>query len=351
MSAGGQPLIRKGVQHASDKRRRAILVALDAVYWLAQEEIPNRKYKSLLALLRRRKAPDASLLQIGGNATYDSPDIFNQLLSTISTVLEKQLIADLTQSPWVAIGTDESTDRSSEKHLVIIVRFISRLKTLRTTFLRLKAIANGRAVTIFDSVRDALAEFGVPMSKVVGLGTDGASVMASDLNGVTGLIHQAAPHCVCVHCCCHRLNLAVSQACNSIPNMEIIQSIISGVYNYIQGSEVRLHMFGEIAALLEVDEVKFKRLYDIRWLSMGESVNAIIRNFEPLMVLLSQEADKGDPTAIGLHSQLSSYKFMALLHLTADILGISNQLSRVFQYKDISFSVLRYTVSFVMLTM
>ena len=68
------------------------------------------------------------------------------------------------------------------------------------------------------------------------------------------------------------------------------------------------------------------------------------------MVLLSQEADKGDPTAIGLHSQLSSYKFLALLHLTADILGISNHLSRIFQYKDVSFSVLRHTVSIAMCT-
>ena len=40
-----------------------------------------------------------------------------------------------------------------------------------------------------------------------------------------------------------------------------------------------------------------------RWLSLGNSVSAFLRNYAPLMMLLEEEAANEDPTAIGLHSQ------------------------------------------------
>ena len=68
--------------------------------WLVGEEIANIKYKSLLGLLlRRRGAPNAASLRIGGNATYDSGDIFTQLLTCLAKVLEDELLAALKASP------------------------------------------------------------------------------------------------------------------------------------------------------------------------------------------------------------------------------------------------------------
>ena len=71
------------------------------------------------------------------------------------------------------------------------------------------------------------------MKKVGGLGTDGASVMTAHLNGVTMLMRTDNPHCISVHCVCHRLNLAVSQACKNIPLMANRTNIISAIYNHI----------------------------------------------------------------------------------------------------------------------
>ena len=97
--------------------------------------------------------------------------------------------------------------------------------------------------------------------------------------------------------------------------------------------------------ILELDVVKFKKIYDIRWLSFGESVTAIIRNYKVLMPLLEELATEGHPTAIGLHKQLTSYLFVALLHFVADVLAITDHLSKLFQYKDVFFSCIRSTVS------
>ena len=65
------------------------------------------------------------------------------------------------------------------------------------------------------------------------LRTDGASVMASDLNGVNHLVRNDNPPIVFVHCVCHRLNLCVSQACASIADMVALQAIINTVYSFV----------------------------------------------------------------------------------------------------------------------
>lgn len=79
--------------------------------------------------------------------------------------------------------------------------------------------------------------------QVLGLGMDGARVMASDINGVTGLMHTDNPFTVCVHCVCHRLSLAVSQASRDIPEMKMTGTIIGTVYNYVMQSPNKLAEF------------------------------------------------------------------------------------------------------------
>ena len=63
------------------------------------------------------------------------------------------------------------------------------------------------------------------------------------------------------------------------------------------------------------------------------------------MVMLSAEADAGDAVAKGIFKQLTSYRFLALLHLMTDILSTTNHLSRLFQYRDVTFSTLKHSVS------
>lgn len=121
-------------------------------------------------------------------------------------------------SPFVGIGVDESTDRAREKHVGIVVRYVADGKVV-TTFLACVEVADGCAQTIYTAVKSAMSTFDIPMPKVIGLGSDGASVMSSHINGVNGLFREANPFIVFVHCVCHRLQLAVSQASKAVPEM------------------------------------------------------------------------------------------------------------------------------------
>ena len=47
--------------------------------------------------------------------------------------------------------------------------------------------------------------------QIIGLGSEGAAAMVSDLNGLNALMTNDNPYTVFVYCVCHPLNLAVSQ--------------------------------------------------------------------------------------------------------------------------------------------
>ena len=66
------------------------------------------------------------------------------------------------------------------------------------------------------------------------------------------------------------------------------------------GSYIILDVLLQVmAAVLEVSVVRFKRVFDIRWLSLGNCVSALIHNYESLMVVLEESAAAGDAIAIG----------------------------------------------------
>ncbi|XP_071793337.1 zinc finger protein 862-like [Asterias amurensis] len=333
--------IGSAVEKASEKTKAAFSVALKTVFWLAKEEIANRKFKPLLEFLRHLGVTEAQDLIKGGNARYDSPHIFNELLLSLSDSIKKNMTIALKNSPFVGIGVDESTDRSQEKHLVVVIRYIAVSGEVVTSFLQCVEVRDGTSKTLYSAVHKTLASYKVPIRKVVGLGTDGASAVASDINGLNGLITADNPYCIFVHCVCHRLNLAVSQASQKVKEMQALRMTIAAIYNFIQLSPKKLQMFKDIASLMDISTLTFKRLYEIRWLSMGQCVKSIIRNYAPLIVLASQEADDGDPVASGLYQQLTSYKCLALLHLAGDVLTATNHLSMAFQKNDISFATVR----------
>ncbi|XP_035673668.1 zinc finger protein 862-like [Branchiostoma floridae] len=337
-----QPSVIRGMKEVDRKRAGAAEAALRTVYWLVKEEVANRKYASLLELQREQGLAEVKNLNAGRNATHTSPTTFNELLRCLNEVVERRVTREVNASPCVAIGIDESTDRSSEKHVVVVVRYV-RVHTaeLITTFLKCEKVNDGKAPTIYGTTRAVLDNYGIPVRKVLGLGMDGAAVMSSDMNGVTGLLHRDNPFALAVHCVCHRLQLAVSQAAKNIPQIKSTSLLVDSIYNYIMLSPNRLAEFNALVDVLGEEYLKLKHSYEIRWLSMGEAVRSVIENFRSLAVYTEEQAAEGDPVAIGLHQQLTSFLPMGLLHLLADVLDATNHLSKIFQYRDITFSVLR----------
>ena len=321
--APGQQVLPAMLTASQHRRNGSIIAALRTVYWIVTGEITNRKCASSLQLQRLQGCVD--VLCIGGNASYDSADIFNLLLVALYEVVEEQIDSKLRASPCIGV----------ERYIALEYGSVS------TTFLKCKQVKDGHARRIYKNIKAILNEKRIPMQKIGGLGTDGASVMTGHLNGVTMLMCTNNPHCISVHCVCHRLNLAVTQACKNIPLMANLTNIISAIHNHICQSPQRSEHLKDLNEIIREKNIKPKRIYEICWLSMGDAVSAIIRNYEALRLLTSQESAREDPTGIGLNKQLSSYLNLALIHLACEFLAVTYHLPKVFQYRDVSFFTVR----------
>ena len=95
---------------------------------------------------------------------------------------------------------------------------------------------------------------------------------------------------------------------------------------------------------MKLDELKIVKAADTRWLSHHASVTSLLRTLPAVLRALSAEGQR-DATAYGLHHQLSTYSFIAALHLLDDALLAVNRLSKAFQATDVDLSIIQPLVS------
>lgn len=115
--------------------------------------------------------------------------------------------------------------------LVIYARLV-KLETPQTNV----HVADGTAATITESITKALNQRNVPLQKVTGLGSDGASVMTSNTEGVTGKLQRLNPKIVNIHCTAHRLQLCASQAANKVKYLKEFQQLLINIFYYFKQS-------------------------------------------------------------------------------------------------------------------
>lgn len=73
-----------------------------------------------------------------------------------------------------------------------------------------------RAPAIADYILGVLEKYNC-VEKLVAQTYDGASVMASDLNGVQAQIKEKIPEAMFIHCYAHKLNLVLLHSAKCIP--------------------------------------------------------------------------------------------------------------------------------------
>ena len=82
-------------------------------------------------------------------------------------VFLRKMLAHLKSSPFIGLGIDESTDRSQEKHIAAVVRYVDSDKAkIKTSFLKLSVITSGTAAAIVEAVKKILGDFSIPVNKV-----------------------------------------------------------------------------------------------------------------------------------------------------------------------------------------
>ncbi|KAK7492082.1 hypothetical protein BaRGS_00016746 [Batillaria attramentaria] len=219
------------------RQEKGATVAVKAAYWLVKENLPLKKFRSLMEHLREQDVPHIRDLQLSEDTQYDSPRSATEFLTAMSDIIRRKISDQIQNSDTLTVLLDESTDRANKKRLAIIVKTVDSAMQPFTHYLTNVQIGDGTGETMATKLKEELFRFGVAdLTKLYGLGTDGATAMTGQSKGLTGLLKQENPAIVNVHCIAHRLALCTSQAAQGIPAMNEYVETITSLFYYFKGS-------------------------------------------------------------------------------------------------------------------
>ena len=254
-----------------------------------------------------------------------------EFVHALNAVTEAQDVGNLQKARYFSLLLDESNDITCAKNLMIYCQFLNAYrKKIELKFMKLLALQECDAMSIFTSVVKYFEEIKVSMDKLIMFTSDGASVMLGCENGVQAKLKSVVPHLVEFHCVAHREALSVSQAYKSVGYFVQIESILRAIYSYFAHSSVRTERLKLVFKVLNKKFIRLQKLFDIRWLSRLEAVRAIVRSYDALVTYFNDQST-GDVTADGIAKRLKKYRFILSLHFLCDVLGTLGQLNKTFQ--------------------
>lgn len=182
-----QAKLRGGIVQAftnvQSAQKKAVIGALKCMYWLAKQEIAHTtNFESLLNLAVSLGSAYLKDLHQGGNAKYTSHESMFEFVKVLSSCIEQDVLSEIHQAKYVGLLCDETTDVSITKQLIIYCRYVMAGE-VNMRYWKIKDLPNGTAETVENALVSACQEADIPLTKVMGFGSDGASVMVGSKTG------------------------------------------------------------------------------------------------------------------------------------------------------------------------
>ena len=339
---------RKATVVAADRattiQDAAVEKALRCVYWLAKEEIASHKFPSLVNLIKMMGDSDLPHLTMadptrrGMRLTYESSHAIEDFQTAQNEVVEKNVLHRVQSSPVISIMVDETSDVTVTRKLIVYAKsIIEETGAVAEVFIsNVDLEGSATAETIRAKLLEVLHEKGIPLSKVTGLGTDGAAVMTGRYRGLGALLTAACPNLVQIHCVAHRLALASGQAADTVNQYKKVQNTVNALYNYFQYSAIRMSQLHMMQKVVADHSIAMHQMFSTRWLSFHGAIDALRKSYVPVVEALAEREEGGCAPARGLLREIKQGQFVYAVHFLTDALAILNRLSLCFQKSNLN---------------
>ncbi|CAF1376387.1 unnamed protein product [Adineta ricciae] len=273
------------------KHEEAIQNLILSAIHLCQQDQPLNLYDKLCTLL---EAVGVKLLpaELGG-ITYRNDNAALGFLRHVASYLHQEIVEKINDSPSIGWMLDESTSRTVEKSLIIYVRYFEQGEA-KTRFYGIIGLSgDGTALNIVNSMKTFWQKDDVNPEKTCWFATDNAATFTGINNGVVTKLKQDLDldFVELNTCVAHSFALVGSQAGymknekdDKAKKRDLIlhlENIIGKIYQYFGSSATRTAKLKSWQNLLEIPELKFKRLFHIRWTSIRDSIKPIVLNVTP----------------------------------------------------------------------
>ena len=222
----------------------------------------------------------------GRNATYTSKYDVIEFVEAIGQWVEESLLKHLHQAPFYSLMADEYTDISTVEELSIFCRWIEDGLPVEH-FMEIVPLKKADAATIYFTLVDYLKQKNVQLSKLVGIGFDGAATFAGDKTDVQRRLKKNSPHALFVHCHCHRLQLACVQAANHTTGIKHMYTTLTTLWKFFYYSPKRAECLKEVKRVLDLPVLNIIRPSDTHWLAHERCVKAVKASYSAIVMALN----------------------------------------------------------------
>jgi hypothetical protein len=281
---------------------------------------------------------DGETVYVKLSSAYQTIQFAREATYFLAEVVRDQEIERFTSSRFSAHAIDEATDKSHTQHLIQYISYWWKGE-VRRRFWNIVPIEGQDAESIFCADVDSLLRLVegdklLLYKKMVGLGSDGASVMTGGKGGGGAKWKYKNPRLLQNHCCCHRCALCGATAYKEIPELEIFNSQLHQHYNYFSLSVKRRGALNDVQKRMEEKANSLLRDVDPRWLSKGGAVDSLQRNLVALYVMHCEAEDEN--LSAPFLEMLRSHFFLVMVHGCQDIIGKLNLINVKMQTCGIS---------------
>ena len=121
------------------------------------------------------------------NATYLSPEIQNEVIGILASMIRGDIINNKKQAPYVAILADETKYASKKEQLAIVLHYLKEYKPVER-FIAFVHAKDLDALSLKAYIMDVLHNMGIDKIAVIAQCCDGASIMSGVNPGDQALI-------------------------------------------------------------------------------------------------------------------------------------------------------------------
>lgn len=147
------------IDKVHEKADDAMCTLFRNAYFVAKENLPIDKFQAVNDLTKLNGA-------IITNKLYQEDNACSEFIQIMSELLEDEVVTELKSSPAVGIMVDESTDLSTQKHLILYVSYLKEGK-LKTVFGKLINLSSATAVSITAQLTAYLQSVGIDLTKIL----------------------------------------------------------------------------------------------------------------------------------------------------------------------------------------
>ena len=138
----------------------------------------------------------------------------------------------------MSVIVDGSSDSSITENEMVYIHTCHKGE-VKTTFIKCCQVQRGTALGVINAIKrsaETVMEFNTFLSKLVAMGSDGASVMLGKKSGVLALLKEQQPSLIGINCSAHRLELCYKDAMKKVPMAEKVLTLLTGLYYMYRNS-------------------------------------------------------------------------------------------------------------------